>query len=140
MSGLSRSRTSGLGGSLSADAIRVPSPAHRTIAVLSVPAMPNPPPSSARQRAAAHLRREMAIVPCGEARECGRPQVALQISPGARDVLHVLRLAVPLPQAQPQPQEAGVALGAEVGIGRGKRVAVEGWLARRGRAAIMLEE
>src|SRR5262245_35039988 len=82
----------------------------------------------------------MPTVPCGEARECGRPQVALQISPGARDVLHVLRLAVPLPQAQPQPQEAGVALGAEVGIGRGKRVAVEGWLARRGRAAIVLEE
>src|SRR5262244_1114778 len=99
MSALPRSGTRGLGRPLSAGAMRVPSPAHRTIAVFSVPAIPQPPPSSARQRAAAQLWREMAIVPCPQALERGRAQVPLEISPGARDMLQVLRLAVP-------PQEA----------------------------------
>src|SRR5215467_2963114 len=133
--------TSGLGRPLSAGAMRVPSPAHRTIAVFSVPAIPpTPRASSFRQLVVAQLRREMAIVPCCEGRERRRPQVPLEISPGARDVLQVLRLAVALEQAQPQPQQAGVALRAEVGIGRGKGGAVERPLADRGLGAIALEE
>src|SRR5215831_13556901 len=141
MSALPRSGTRGLGRPLSAGAIRVPRPAHRTIAVFSVPAIPQPPrPSSARQRAGAQLWREMAIVPCAEAIERGRPQVSLEISPGARDILQVLRFAVPLQEAQPEPKEAGVALSAEVGIGRGKGAGLERGLARRGLGAIMLEK
>src|SRR6516164_2083338 len=140
-SALPCSGTSGLGRPLSAGAMRVPSPAHRTIAVFSVPAIPQiPRPSSFRQLVIAQLRREMVIVPCCERPEGGRPQVSLEISPGARDVLHVMWFAVALEQSQPQPQEAGVSLSAEVGIGRGKGGAVEGPLGDRDLGAIVVEE
>src|SRR5215831_3549987 len=140
-SGLPCTGTSGLGRPLSAGAMRVPSPAHRTIAVFSEPAIPQiPRPSSLRQLVVAQLRREMAIVPCCQCCEGGRPQVPLEISPGARDVLQVVWLAVALEQTQPQPQEAGVSLSAEVGIGRGEGGAVEGPLADRDLGAIVVEE
>src|SRR5215831_5701525 len=141
MSALPRSGTRGLGRPLSAGAMRVPSPAHRTIAVFSVPAIPQTPrPVSFRQLARAQLRREMAIVPCGQGREGGGLQVPLEISPGARDVLNVVWLAVAFEQTQPQPQEAGIALSTEVGIGRSKGRAVERPLARCDLGAIAAVE
>ena len=114
-------------------AMRVPRPALSTIAVFSVPAIPATPSSVLSPAACRCATRP------GNADRTTPPAAP---SAGARRLrsrypqvrgicCEVLRLAVPLAAgAAKSPSRRGVALGAEVGIGRRERRSIEGRLAR----------
>src|SRR4026209_2799251 len=121
LSALPCHNTRGAGRPLAAGAMRLPRPALNSIAAFSVTAIPAILASASPQQGLApHIGREVPVVPRPEACEGRRPQGAGKISPSARHMLQILRLAVPLEKSRPESQKARVALGPEVGIGRRK--------------------
>src|SRR5690349_23543339 len=129
ISGLPLSTSNGFGNLPLSGAIRVPRPALKTIAV-----------SSTRRSLAAIILvlverlppaqagREVGSIPRRQGRQRRLSEVAIEISPRARNVLEIVGLAVALQQPHPQPEQARVALRPKQGISLGKLRPIEGGL------------